>query len=383
MIQQINMLGRMWAMSLWQASVQIAVFVMLVAIASFLLRRSSPVVRYCLWCLVLVRLCIPFGFSFTPSSASSTPEHTRAEWRARHAEFHAREGAGGPHVSEFRERMARERRLMAATGATWLGGSFLIVVLVGWRAVFLRRRIRRLPLVTAPEFAALLDECVADMGLRRAIQVRMAPDDECPAPAVTALFRPVIILPQTMVNTWSAEELKPILIHELAHVRRRDISVNWIQIVLQTFYFFHPLVWLANWKIRVLREEACDDLSISKLGGLRHVYSSSLLRAIELANSARPTWGVVALAERKSDLVKRLRRVLRPEYRPAQESRLKIAAKVLALGSMCLLLSGMIPVHTMHHRPGGCPCRASMCHGRASSTNCAISAAPEQVQPAE
>jgi beta-lactamase regulating signal transducer with metallopeptidase domain len=367
MIRQLEMWGRWWTSGLWQASVQIAVLVLLVGIASYMLRRSSPVVRYLLWCIVLVRLCVPMGLTL-PSTAPQRPmltpaqrEQMRSEWRARFG--NSTEEERRARIASFRERAERERAIMTAAGVVWVCGSSLIVLLIGVRAFCLRRRIRALPLATDPEFLALVADCRAQMGLKRSVQVRIASDDECPAPAVTALFRPVIILPHTLATTWSAEELKPILMHELAHVRRRDISINWLQIVLQTFYFFHPLVWLANWKIRVLREEACDDLSIAKLGGLRQAYSASLLRAIELANSARPRWGVVGLAERKSDLVKRLRRLVQPEYVPTHEPRWKVAAKVVALGGMCLMLSGMVPVQAGYGPPrGGCHGRG-MCHG--------------------
>ncbi|MGI8905198.1 MAG: M56 family metallopeptidase [Candidatus Sumerlaeaceae bacterium] len=389
MIQQLESLGRMWAASLMNASVQIAVLVLLVAVASFLLRNSSPVVRYALWCIVLVRLCIPMGFSLPSFERSLTPathishssvSPSRASVpRSRSPQSTV---SRSQRRAEFRARVQRERRFMTATGMAWITGSGMIVLIVALRALSLRRRIRALPVVCTPEFDALVHACAADMGLRRSVQVRVAPDDECPAPAVTALFKPIIILPQTMVETWTVEDLKPILIHELAHVRRRDVGMNWLQIVLQTFYFFHPLVWLANWKIRTLREEACDDLSIAVLGGSRHTYSVSLLRAIELANSARPRWGVVALAERKSDLVKRLRRVLRPEYKPAEESRLKVCAKVVVLGSMCLLLSGMVPVQAQqHHKWAKCGARSVTCRDKQMARHSADTqlAAPKSV----
>jgi beta-lactamase regulating signal transducer with metallopeptidase domain len=326
------------------------------------------------------------GFSIPTTTQPHTPISSAeraqrvAEWRAHHPEAVSATDRQA-RMAEFRERVHRERRIMTAVGVAWIAGSVLIVFIVGLRAFCLRRRIRKLPFVTAPEFLSLVNSCAADMGLRRAIQVRMAPDDECPAPAVTALFKPVIILPQTMIESWEADELKPILLHELAHVRRRDISINWLQIGLQTLYFFHPLVWLANWKIRTLREEAADDLSIAKMGGLRHLYSASLLRAIELANTARPAWGAVALAERKSDLVKRLRRVLRPEYRAPQETRLKIVAKVFVMGGLCLLLSGMVPVQPQHHQFGGCAGRSGMCHGGKTASGKCAAAKPAAADP--
>src|SRR5688572_16739344 len=78
MIREMEQLGRWWANSLINASVQIAVLVILVAIASFLLRNSSPVVRYALWCIVLLRLCIPVGFTLPSIERSANAARSTA-----------------------------------------------------------------------------------------------------------------------------------------------------------------------------------------------------------------------------------------------------------------------------------------------------------------
>ena len=60
--------------------------------------------------------------------------------------------------------------------------------------------------------------------------------------------------------------LEMILAHELAHVRRWDYVVNWLQVFIETLLFFHPVVWWLGRDMRRLREECCDDLAISVCG---------------------------------------------------------------------------------------------------------------------
>lgn len=343
MIETLLPLVRTWMVSLYAVSFQIAVLVALVMVASFLLRRSSPSVRYGLWCIVLVRLCIPAELTL-PRSLTGAPGHLPPpQWRA------SESGSSLTPEERWRARrqaIARTRHNLNLAGLAW-GTVFLgLTGYVGWRALQLRRRVRGLPRLTGPEFEALLRECCADMGLRRRIEVRYAPDSECTAPAVTSLLTPVVILPETMARTWEPADLKPILMHELAHVRRFDVVINWLQIALQIVYFFHPLVWLANWKIRSLREEAADDLSVASLAGGRTRYSSSLLRAVELAAAPRPLCGAVGLHERRSDLVKRLRRLLTDGYRPCGERPAVSALKIAVIGGLCLAVSGLVPAHT-------------------------------------
>ena len=76
-------------------------------------------------------------------------------------------------------------------------------------------------------------------------------------PMVTGILKPIIILPATLVGSKTTEQLEPILAHELIHIRRKDGVIGWLQIVTQIFWWFHPVVWLANREVNRRREECC------------------------------------------------------------------------------------------------------------------------------
>jgi beta-lactamase regulating signal transducer with metallopeptidase domain len=94
------------------------------------------------------------------------------------------------------------------------------------------------------------------IGLDKTVAIRLS--DRAHLPHVTGLFKPVIILPQEAAD-WSTKRLKVVLIHELAHIRRRD-HITWpLANLAVSWLWFNPLVWVALARMRREREKACDD----------------------------------------------------------------------------------------------------------------------------
>ncbi|MFC1552245.1 DUF4159 domain-containing protein [Candidatus Latescibacterota bacterium] len=103
--------------------------------------------------------------------------------------------------------------------------------------------------------------------------------------------------------------------HELAHIKRRDHIINFLQVIIQAVYFFHPLIWFVNRRIRNLREQLSDDLAIYKLGQENSRYSKSILRAMENVMND-PAFGFIGIgfSERKSFAGERIKRVMDTNY---------------------------------------------------------------------
>lgn len=104
------------------------------------------------------------------------------------------------------------------------------------------------------------------------------------APMVVGWFRPVILLPVSVLTALTPHELESILIHELAHVRRHDYTLNLLQVAIETVLFFHPCVWWLSRRIRIEREYRADDVAI-QYGAGPEIYVHSLLRIAETCRS--------------------------------------------------------------------------------------------------
>src|SRR5580693_6793782 len=117
----------------------------------------------------------------------------------------------------------------------------------------------------------------------------------------------------------SARQLRAVLLHEVIHLRRGDVWVNCVQTLLQIFYWWHPLLWLANARIRRLREEAVDDTVMLALRNEADAYAPTLLEVAKFA-FRRPlaSLGLVGILESRSALRQRVERLV--DFRPPRRA---------------------------------------------------------------
>jgi len=127
-------------------------------------------------------------------------------------------------------------------------------------------------------------------------------------PTVVGWLRPVILLPASALTGLSSEQLEALLAHELAHIRRHDYLVNMLQAVVETLGFYHPAVWWVSHKIRIERENCCDDLAVS-ISGDRVRYA----RALTSMEEIRGSHGGLAVAAAGGNLFGRIRRLIGKE----------------------------------------------------------------------
>ncbi|HEX9048630.1 MAG TPA: M56 family metallopeptidase [Verrucomicrobiae bacterium] len=182
-------------------------------------------------------------------------------------------------------------------------------------------------------------------------RIRIKVTDERMSPAVCGLFRPVILLPRTLAEKLSAEQLRAVLLHELFHLRRRDVWVNCAQALLQIAYWWHPLLWLANARIRRLREEAVDDAVMLTLGNEADSYAPTLLEVAKLALQ-RPllSLGLVGIMESRSALRQRIERLV--NFRAPHKAGLTLVSLcVICIFSAVALPMGQGPAPALSNGP--------------------------------
>ena len=127
-----------------------------------------------------------------------------------------------------------------------LGSVFVSAFLAAWSASRwwkISRCIRK-TIVPSETVSELLADARRKLSLRKNVAIRLT--NQAMSPAVCGLLRPVILLPQPLIEKLSPEQLRAVLLHELVHVRRSDVWINCAQTLLQIIYWWHPLVWFAN-----------------------------------------------------------------------------------------------------------------------------------------
>lgn len=173
---------------------------------------------------------------------------------------------------------------------------------------------------------AALEAACSQLGMRRPVSLLIHPDKAIPV--VWGIFRCRLLLPAA-AREWSSEQLQSVLLHELAHIKRRDTLTQLLTQIACALYWFNPLVWFAAWRLGVERERACDDLVLAS--GVRpSAYAGHLLDVVTKLSTTRWTQVCGLAMARKSSLEGRLVAVL-SENRNRRAVSLALAALALVL----------------------------------------------------
>ena len=196
-----------------------------------------------------------------------------------------------------------------------VAGMTLRLVLGFARIDALRRRSN---VVSEMLLADLLRRLEANLGRRVRPMIRTC--REVRSPIVVGIVRPMILLPPMLLTSLSAAEVESILLHEFAHLHRRDHLVHLAQRCIEAMLFFNPAIWWLSRNVSIEREYCCDELAI-RWGSDPCDLASSLLEAsrFERRVTSEPR-GVLALAALgdQPTLPSRVRRILgHPTHRPA------------------------------------------------------------------
>ncbi|MEO7495359.1 MAG: TonB family protein [Massilia sp.] len=156
---------------------------------------------------------------------------------------------------------------------------------------------------------AALQERLSALAVRLGVDraVRLVVVDSLPSPVTAGWWRPVVLVPASLLSGMPPELLEALLAHEMAHVKRLDYLVNLAQNVVEIMLFYHPAVWWISGRIRVERELIADDIAANVLGEPRRL--ALALSELERLQFASPH---LALAANGGELMSRITRLVRP-----------------------------------------------------------------------
>jgi|GEM_PF-3476857 len=204
----------------------------------------------------------------------------------------------------------------------WLMGVFSLSLwhLGGWCQ--LQRLRKRMIKPVSERIEQRLSRLSAEMGIKKVTAIMESA--LVAVPTVIGWLKPVILLPASCLTGLTGEQLEALLAHELAHIKRYDYLVNILQTIVEILGFYHPAVWWVSHRIRLERENCCDDLAVGISGGSLS-YARALTTLAEI-HTRRPD---LALTAAGGSLFHRIRRLAGIE--PAPGPRPGWAPSIIAL----------------------------------------------------
>ena len=382
MVEQLNTLARLWWD--WSAAMfwQVGLLIVLIACLDRLVRRWAwPQLRYALWSLVLIKLLLPPSLSLPSGIVPGLqPKVAQAvRWMDSEKTVAAQDSAAisdfGLQIADFNldvdaPFVTAASRSQAAPNvqpavlvtasphdanpqfaivnpqlrwpvyamAIWLAGT---VILGTWLFIRLHslagRHAYTAAVASLPQsFYNQLAGCAKRLKLRHV--PRVAVTGRLASPAVFGVFRPVLLMPKGYLSKLSRRDTEHMLLHELAHIRRGDLVMHGLYMLVQIVYWYNPLLWLVRRQLHHLRELSCDATVANLLRERTPAYRQTLLETARrlLAGSVEPGLGLLGLFEDSNRLAVRLNWLTKPTWRYRTMKRIT-AITVAALMLACVL----------------------------------------------
>jgi hypothetical protein len=230
----------------------------------------------------------------------------------------------------------------------WLSGVLFFMLRTAGNATYIYRLSRRDTQSLSPEWVEAAGKMAQALGIRRRVSIRVSA--RIRSPFVAGLIKPVVLLPLSSFSHLSYDQLEAVLAHELAHIRRWDDVVNWLQTAFEIILFYHPALWWMSQVIRDEREKCCDDLAVATCGNAL-VYAQALTQLESLPNKTSPL--ALALSRTGTGLLARIERLLQPNTVNNKPSAIPVTITMLLAATLVINLQVQFPsnLHTSSSAP--------------------------------
>ncbi len=300
LLEGLDLVAARWSEWMVARGVDGLLALAVVGVGCLLARRASPHLRAALLLLALVPLVapvppLPIGRSSAPSLRASLAELLVAPPALESASPFPADSAAKDATTALPAAGAPSSRPPSPWLWPWPTIAFL-----AWAAVVLAllarlvvneraalRCLRRAPRLAPNELSFDVAALARVAGLRR--PPRVVESAELSAPLTAGLLRPTLVLPRAARAALEPDELRFVVLHELAHLRRGDLWLGMLERLVRIAWFFHPAVWIVGRRLALERELACDDAALARFRHRdRHACAGAFLKVVELAGAPMP-----------------------------------------------------------------------------------------------
>ena len=193
--------------------------------------------------------------------------------------------------------------------AAWAAGALVFLLKALSEYIGFYRRVRCCPAAKSGALPVLVNECRKTLNVKKEVQI--ASCRYVSTPVTFGIGWPVILLPVNFADKIDYDKLKMIVMHELCHIKNRDILKNSLWLWAKTVHWFNPLVWLAYRHHLNDIELVCDEMVIAHIGHDKcFEYSQSLLDVIKLSRKRAKANAGIAFCEEKTKIRKRVENMM-------------------------------------------------------------------------
>ena len=207
----------------------------------------------------------------------------------------------------------------------WMAGFMLFTLRFAGGAVIARIRFRSHLTLPDPHIQNMFDSLMLHMEIPFKVKLRIS--YRSISPMVFGILQPLVIIPIAAISGLSTNQIQTVIVHELAHIRRYDHVLIFIQVIARQVLFFHPLTWFLIPEIDRERENCCDDFVIHSIDSPIH-YLKALAMIQEMKLNSVPANALTG--KRSHQLLSRITRLVKPEMKHSAAFRLAVVSLFVA-----------------------------------------------------
>ncbi|PFR80675.1 methicillin resistance protein [Bacillus cereus] len=242
--------------------------------------KLPPRWQYMLWIVLMIRLLLPWSpdssysiyslLSYSSSVSEVIPKNMPATENIVNIESDRKVELESnskmvTKTSEPEVKVSSEKQttfsLYKLALYVWLAGVIILAAITFLTNRRLYSYIKKQPDITDEQVTTVFNRCKQSMKMKKAVSLRLA--GKIASPTVFSFFRPKVLLSKKHMKVLNEQQLQYVFYHELAHIKRNDVAVNWIMYSLILLNWFNPILWYAYFCMREDQELACDAYALT------------------------------------------------------------------------------------------------------------------------
>lgn len=314
--------------------------------------KLTPWWQYMLWIVLMIRLLLPWSpdssysiyslFSYRSSVSEVIPKNMPATENIVNIESDRKVELESnskmvTKTSEPEVKVSSEKQttfsLYKIALYVWLAGVIVLAVITFLTNRRLYSYIKKQPDITDEQVATVFNRCKQSMKMKKAVSLRLA--GKIASPTVFSFFRPKVLLSKKHMKVLNEQQLQYVFYHELAHIKRNDVAVNWIMYSLILLNWFNPILRYAYFCMREDQELACDAYALTFIDKEEQIaYGHTIITLLEHYSYQVPS--LANLSRNKRTLKRRIVMIKKFQKKSYRLSLLGIIAIAAIAGGFLL-----------------------------------------------
>lgn len=284
--------------------------------------KLTPRWQYMLWIVLMIRLLLPWSpdssysiyslLSYSSSVSEVIPKNMPATENIVNIESDRKVELESnskmvTKTSEPEVKVSSEKQttfsLYKLALYVWLAGVIILAAITFLTNRRLYSYIKKQPDITDEQVTTVFNRCKQSMKMKKAVSLRLA--GKIASPTVFSFFRPKVLLSKKHMKVLNEQQLQYVFYHELAHIKRNDVAVNWSMYSLILLNWFNPILWYAYFCMREDQELACDAYALTFIDKEEQIaYGHTIITLLEHYSYQLPS--LANLSRNKRTLKRRI-----------------------------------------------------------------------------